>query len=190
VSGAYTKWKGTCDEIQEITQEQVQIPAYAGTPTTRIEAPRGMCGINCRWKFATVPTSTSEITTGTLSVVNFEGYECPYGKSNTVGFYGSINLAINSSVTSLLVGMTSGAVAAGMYFTSPDMIRIDNEIMLVTSATAVVSNEQTLTVIRGYFGTTAVSHTLSSDVRFADCDKSVDGCKRRGMYGNNPLDTF
>lgn len=68
----------------------------------------------------------------------------------------ALHAAINSSVTELYT-----SEASFNQFLKGSIIRIDNEIMLVTSATLAnsVNTNQKLTVTRGYLGSVAASHT-------------------------------
>jgi uncharacterized protein YaiE (UPF0345 family) len=73
----------------------------------------------------------------------------------------SLTAGVNSSVTSLTVGSVSGWAAAPFTITvDPDTI--NEEGMLVTNVAGT-----TLTVTRGYNGTTALSHTSGAAVKHA-----------------------
>lgn len=176
------KWVGYFDSITELTATRATLTAYTDAPSSRIQIPRGSVGLTCRWGFGRTDTWVSER--------NCDGSECPYQRTSSVGFTATLVGAINATVTSIVVSLGSLNVANGMEFIVSDRVKIDGEQMNVTAVTPVdLSFQQTLTVVRG-INSTAATHADSSAVLYANCQHSSTSCRRRGMYGNNPSDTY
>jgi hypothetical protein len=180
---AHVVFVGWCDEFAEVTPTQATIPIYPETAGMRSHIPKRRCGPICPSEFGK--------WIGTPTTTNFDGSECPYQRTSTIGFVGALVGDITSGATSITVLLKPGSfdqVAAGMKYIVSDELKIGSEIMLVTSAGSISSNQQTVTVTRGYRSTVAASHTDNSTVLFAKCQKTTSACKRIGMYGNNDND--
>lgn len=185
ISDGYVKFAGISDELTEINQKTATLNIYGGTSNVSTEIPKRVISINCNWEFA----NTSQY----ISSLEFEGSECPYNRVSTIGFRalidpGSSIDGTTDPVTFVLV-WDATAYAAGARFVSGDQCLIGTERLFVTTASAPNgSRQQTITAVRGYNDTTIAAHIAGDTVYYGSCPFSVDGCKARGMYGNNPND--
>lgn len=188
IDEGYVRWTGFADEVSEINLETAILPCYTGGHTASMEAPKRSIDIQCPWEFGGHPHWQPLIDDlhGQDSIV-YEGNECRYFRNAQGeltpgrGFVTNLSGAIDAGDTTINVdGLPEGQV-----FKSGDKIRIDDEIICVIAGGAT-----TLEVVRGVLGTVAEFHGSGAAVSFADCQFSIDACKRRGMYGNNPLDTY
>jgi hypothetical protein len=90
--------------------------------------------------------STTKINHGAISINGVWGFHQSYTNAWAAGS------TLSSAITTTTA--TSAAVTSGTLFTAGQVVRIENELLLVT---AVSSN--TLTVIRGWNGSTAATHS-------------------------------
>lgn len=179
----YIVWTGWCDEISELTPETATLQAYPTVAMPNVQIPKRTLGLACTHEFGN--------TANWVNALDFEGSECPYQRVSTVGFTGSVDADINAAVTSLVAVVGSGYAAAGMEYKASDELLIGSERLLVTAADAMTGAwKQTLTVTRGYRSTSAATHLAGATILFKNCQYSTAACTRRGMYGNNSLDTY
>jgi|SRR5579871_6526916 len=182
-SASFIVWTGYLDEISDLGPDTATLIVYSDTAGQKAQLPRRPVSVTCTAQFAN--------TANWNSVTDFDGSECPYGRTSTIGFRGTLQSSITNTATSLTVSIGSTLAGAGMVFIVSDQIKIGTEIILVTGVAAIDgSYDQTLTVERGFNGTTPAAHTNGDTVYFANCQKDTNGCTRRGMYGNNAADTF
>lgn len=175
IADGYVKWTGWADEFKEITPEYAILPAFSGSPTTRIEVPRRTIELQCPWEFAN--------TTNYVDGTDFEGSECPYQRVSTIGFTTTTNASIDGSTNPVTFAIN--ALPASQVLKVSDLIKIDSEVLLVTG----VSGLDT-TCARAQKSTTMAAHSSGATVKFYNCQFSVDACKRRGMFGNNTSDQY
>jgi Pectate lyase superfamily protein len=179
---------GYLDEITELTDDKATIPASSEhTGSTLVGIPKRSVSASCPHHFANTSNYVNER--------DFEGSECPYQRVGSIGFGAALLDALDAVTdpVTFLVSWDAGLDLAGGKFKATDKIRIDSEVMLVTAADDVdLNGDQEITVVRGYGGTSLAVHSASpvTYVYFANCQFSDSACIRRGMFGNNPFDTF
>lgn len=184
----YIPWSGYCDDVQSIDAEKATIQAYPGTANPHTLIPQRTIGIPCTHVFGSYATW--------VNYKDFDGSECPYqrdrGSTGNIGFVGALSGAIVAGTTSITAHWNATALANSAKWRKGDVILIGSERLLVTNSPADPdgSGNQTLTVTRGYKSTTAASHADNATMFFASCGYSTEYCKSRGMYGNNPNDTY
>jgi hypothetical protein len=92
-----------------------------------------------------------------------------------------------NSLTALIDAVVTAVVYTGLdRFAVGDVIRLDDEEMLVT---AVVTATNTLTVTRGYNGTTAASHSLGTPIYFAPAAAQVGATTAVATHQDPSLST-
>jgi hypothetical protein len=181
----YIVWSGWADDIAEFTQEQAVFRAYPTAATPNLQVPGRAIGLPCTNQFAN--------TALWVSARDFEGSECPYGRTSTIGFQSTLNATINATATSVAVVFTTAQVGQGAALAVGDLLQLESELALVTAIAGAPSGStgvQNVTVQRGVRQTTPASHTTGTVSKFANCSFGVNDCKRRGMYGNNSVDTY
>lgn len=171
----YVKWAGWSDEVTEIDLLTAKLRAYAGPATSGMETPRRTISTQCQWEFANDDLYVS----GT----EYDGAECPYQRVSTVGFTTTTTQSIDDSTDPVTFNIN--ALPNSQLFRIGDEIKIDNEILFVSIATST-----SVTAFRAQRGTVIASHSSGATITFTNCHYSVAACKRRGMYGNNPSDTY
>ena len=109
-------------------------------------------------------SSTTHSSINAYTLDNVSPHGSMYGGVNNAGASDPqlVNEAIDSSETEI-------DVDEGAYFYIGDLIRIEDEIMKVTSISS-----NTLTVIRGTHGSTATSHSDDTAIRFPFFNAHVD----------------
>lgn len=182
----FIPWAGWCDEITELSQEHATITAYASTAVLNVQIPKRAITLQCNWEFGNTANYVNE--------KNFEGSECPYQRVSTVGFTATLEGALDATTDPVTFNAvwSSAADTAGAQFKQSDVIKIGTEQMLITNSPGDpdVNHKQSLTVSRGYGGTTKATHADLDTILYANCLYSVDACTRRGMFGNNSSDAF
>jgi hypothetical protein len=99
-----------------------------------------------------------------------DGVYCPYDGSS-IGEASDLNGAIDNVTTTVVV-------TNGVFYYAGDIILVESEQMLVNSVST-----HTLTVDRGYDGTTPAAHADAIPVYHHSCHKSKESCNRRRMFG-------
>lgn len=89
-----------------------------------------------------------------FELVNFPSTRVEWIEDTMSPYTATVNEALDNSETGVDVATDQGA-----YFRQGDIVSVDNEYMLVTSVSG-----DTLTVVRGYGGTTAASHSDQSTI--------------------------
>lgn len=181
----YIVWSGWADDIAEFTQERAAFSAYPTAATPNLQVPGRAIGLPCTNQFGN--------TALWVSARDFEGSECPYGRTSTIGFQSTLNATINATATSVAVVFTTAQVGQGAALAVGDLLQLESELALVTAIAGPPSGStgvQNVTVQRGVRHSTPASHTAGIATGFASCSFSVSDCKRRGMYGNNAADTY
>jgi len=180
------RWSGYCDDLTDVTQESATIPAYPSNAAPNVMVPRRTCGIPC--------THTFGNTANWVNARDFEGSECPYQRTSTVGFTATLQNNIDDSTdpATFTVRWAATPLAGGAAVKRGDEILIGSERMAVTNLpdTPDISGDQEVTCTRAVRGTTIAAHSVSDPVLFANCQYSVSACKARGMYGNNTADIY
>jgi hypothetical protein len=185
IDSYYIAWAGYCDEILEQSAESATLQAHPAFASPHVQIPARVVGIPCTHIFGA--------SAAWVSYTDSDGAECPYQRpTSNSGFTAVLVGGINDSVTSLVADWTAGQVTAGAKFKKGDAIKIGTEKMLITNSPADPdgSGNQSLTVTRGYQGTTPASHSDTDPILFANCQYDTVACTRRGMYGNNSSDTY
>lgn len=180
----YRVWYGWSDEVSEIHAETATLIAYPTVATPNVQVPKRVIGLPCTNSFAN--------TANWVNARAFDGSECPYQRTSSVGFVAALVFGTDTSQTSVTIQWTSTTVGAGAKFQRGDAIWIGSERMLITNSPDVPdgSYRQVLTVTRAYRSTTAATHADNDTVFFANCGYSSPDCTRHGMYGNNPADSY
>lgn len=186
IDAYYVLWSGWCDEVSEISQEIATIMAYPTMATPNVQVPKTVVGGPCPNVFGNTANWTN--------ARDFDGSECPYQRTSTIGFFANLVGAMNGSTNpvTFTVLFTAAAHTAGGKFKVGEYLIIGSEIILLTAADASLngSHQQGLTGSRAKKSTAMATHGDNSEVKFQDCTYSVDGCTRRGMYGNNTSDSY
>lgn len=190
---AQVVWSGWLEEMTDLGVDTATFTAYSDTPGMKTQLPRRKIQVTCPSEFANV--------TNAKSITQFDGSECRYqfGKvsqafPSPVGFHAALVGDITAFDVTLTVLLSD--VTSGMVFKVSDQIRISNEdgitdeLMNIIGVAAPSGSNQDITVIRGVRDTVPAPHGDNTQIYFANCQKSTDACKCRGMYGNNPLDYF
>ena len=185
----FVAWAGWCDDISEITADMATLQAYPSVAMPNVPIPKRSIGLACTHEFGN--------TTYWVNFKDFEGSECPYqrgGFGSLIGFTANLEGALNATTDPVTFNAvwSATAVANGGKFSKGDVIMIAAEKMLITNSPADPdgANKQSVTCSRGYLGTTKATHADNDGILYANCQYSVAACKRRGMYGNNPNDTY
>ncbi len=182
----YSIWTGFADEIQEMSAESATLIAYPTIYIPNVQVPRRTIGLACTNRFGNIANWNSAL--------DFEGSECPYQRVSTIGFVAANVGALGGLITdtTVIVLWTSPRVTAGGKFEVGDRIKIGAESMRITATSGDPdgSFNQTLTVERGDRDTVIAAHADNATVLFDNCGFSVSDCKTRGMYGNNPDDSY
>ncbi len=170
---AHIVFIGYLDEIQSLGPNEATLAMYSDTPGMRTQVPARTIGFTCRHEFGNADSNALWV-----SVTEFDGAECSYQRTSSIGFKGTLGATITASATSFAATITTS-------FKISDQIQIGTEIMLVTG---LISGG--VEVIRGWRETTAAAHANGATIYFANCQKTTNACTVRGMYGNNALDMF
>lgn len=182
----YLLWgKGWCDEISQISAESATIIAYPTASTPNVQLPKRVVALPC--------SNTFGNTANWVNIRDFEGSECPYQRTSSIGFFGNLVGALDNSTNpvSFSVLWANTSDTEGAKWNIGEYLGIGAEMMLITAAGAVDgSHHQALTCTRAKKGTAMIVHADNDPVYFKDCSQTQDGCTRRGMYGNNALDTY
>jgi hypothetical protein len=180
----YRVWSGWSDEVSQISQEEATFVAYSTIALPNVQVPKRTIGLAC--------TNVFGNTANWNNARDFEGSECPYQRTSTIGFTAQLVGNIVAGDTSITIKWTSAQVTAGAKFQKGETVRIATEKMLITNSPADPdgSFEQVLTVSRGTNDTTPASHSDTDVIYFAMCGYDVANCTRRGMYGNNTSDSY
>ena len=182
-AASYIVWTGYLDEIADLGADTATLIAYSDTAGMKSTLPRRQVAVSCPSQFA--------YTANWQSVTDFDGSECPYNRTSTIGFRCTLLSNILAGDTSLTANIGSTNAGAGMQFIVSDQIIIGTEVIEITAVAAVDGSfHQALTIERGLNGTVPAGHTAGDTILFFNCQKDTNGCTRRGMYGNNPSDTF
>ena len=177
IAQGYVRWTGFADEISELTTMYAIIPAYSGYPTTRMDAPRRTIQTLCPWFFAGNNSAW-------VSKTDFEGAECPYQRTATIGFFTSLSSAVDGTSNPVVVNVNG--LSGSRYFRNGDYLGIDSEILRVSSG----GGTNALTCSRAQKSTAIAAHLSGSSVGFEDCQKGYESCKDHGMAGNNSADQW
>lgn len=178
--------------IATISINGTDVTAYASVyPNTTSASPYYVIQLDSgySWYDYTPPTSGNTLVS-TVSIHGTWGYHPNW--SQAWASLDTLSANITSTATTLTVSDVDGADQYGNTprFSAGNIIRIDNEYMLVT-ATNTTTNA--LTVIRGYNGQTAVAHTSTTAVYVYQVDDSINRAvsrqvglmyARRGAYEN------
>lgn len=178
----YIPWAGYCDEVIEMNAEIATLQANPLVTNPHVQLPQRTVGIPCTHVFANTNTW--------VNAKNFEGSECPYRLTATVGFVALLSGSIGTGDLFFTVDWTAGDHTAGAAFKKGHVIQIDSEKMLIVDFPSFLGDSQDLTVQRGYAGTANVAHSAAAPVLFASCYYDTLDCIRHGMYGNNSADTY
>src|SRR5881394_240776 len=173
IAAGYVKWVGWSDELTELSGEQVTLTAYAGSPTSRSDIPKRAITVQCNNEFGKSDSGQT--------VTDFDGFECPYQRTSTIGFKTTTATAIDG--TSDPVTFDINALPSSQLVVTGDELIIGSERLLIIAASS-----NTLTGVRAQRGTTIASHSIGATALFGNCGFSINQCKARGMYGNNSSD--
>lgn len=185
VSEYYLIWYGWGDEVQQLDAMSASLIAYPTVATPNVLVPKRVVGLPCTNSFANFQNWNSAL--------DFDGSECPYSRpGSSVGFVAALVGDIDATTTSITAKWLLDSRSNGGKFQKGDAIRLSSEVMFVTNSPADPdgSGNQDLTVQRGYRLSTQATHGDNETILFANCGYGVPDCKRRGMYGNNPNDTY
>ena len=179
----YILWSGWSDDVTSIDQAQAIFKAYPTVLTPNVQVPKRVMGIPCTNVFAN--------TANWVTTIDFDGSECPYQRMSTIGYFAALPGNIDAVMTDFDIQWAPPGQFNGAKFKRGDVIRMDSELMQITNSPADPDSNglQSLIVTRAYRQTSPVGHSFSN-VYFGNCFYSEADCKRRGMFGNNPTDTY
>ncbi len=181
---AYLIWSGWCDNFSSTSPDGAVLPAFPTVATPNVQIPKTKCGQNCQNTFGNFANWNT--------ARDFDGSGCPYQRVSTIGFTANLSGAMDGTTDPITftAAWTSAMDAAGALLKVGEYVEIGSEIFLLTAAGAMSSHTQSITAARAKKGTAKATHADNSVIKFQDCTYSPDGCTRRGMYGNNPNDTY
>jgi hypothetical protein len=186
ISTYYVVWSGWCDEASEINAEHATIPANPLFALPNVMVPKRQVGMPCSNVFGN--------TANWLNSIDFDGSECPYQRTSTIGFTATLQTTLDATTDPITFTIRWGAtaIAGGALVKKSHVLKIGSEKFLITNSPAAPngSGDQSVTCSRAYRATTRATHAISDTVLFANCFKSDADCTRHGMFGNNPNDTY
>lgn len=132
---------------------------------------------------------------GAISVQGFWGCHPDYGNAFVDSLDTVRDNPLTANTTSLHVTDISGVTSDldSPRFQAGQMLRIENEFVYVVAATAVVGNDDLLTIQRGYNGTTAAQHAQGTAIKiFRPDDNIAQACIRLAAwrYQQKDVDNF